>query len=146
MLSSATCCSRFSVLASRCPPPPRSGRCATRPDSAVRRFANGEPSRRDLAVALRAKAGVFRFRGGIGPPRRLSVYSDRTMTSANRRPIGLSEFVALMATLTALAALSIDMVLPALPAIGASLGVERANDNQLVVSLLFLGFGVGQLF
>ena len=58
----------------------------------------------------------------------------------------LPEFVALMATLTALAALTIDMVLPALPAIGASLGVERPNDNQLVVSLLFLGFGVGQLF
>jgi DHA1 family bicyclomycin/chloramphenicol resistance-like MFS transporter len=51
-----------------------------------------------------------------------------------------------MATLTALAALSIDMVLPALPAIGSSLGVERSNDNQLIVSLLFLGFGVGQLF
>jgi DHA1 family bicyclomycin/chloramphenicol resistance-like MFS transporter len=61
-------------------------------------------------------------------------------------PSGLPEFVALMATLTALAALSIDMVLPALPAIGASLGVARPNDNQLIVSLLFLGFGVGQLF
>jgi MFS transporter, DHA1 family, multidrug resistance protein len=62
-----------------------------------------------------------------------------------RSPIGLVEFVALMATLTALVALSIDMVLPALPAIGASLGVERANDNQLILSLLFLGFGLGQL-
>ena len=51
-----------------------------------------------------------------------------------------------MATLTALAAMSIDMVLPALPSIGASLGVERANDNQLVVSLLFLGFRLVQLF
>jgi DHA1 family bicyclomycin/chloramphenicol resistance-like MFS transporter len=60
--------------------------------------------------------------------------------------MSLGEFVGLMATLTALVALSIDMVLPALPAIGASLGVERANDNQLVVSLLFLGFGLGQLF
>ena len=59
---------------------------------------------------------------------------------------GNGEFVALMAMLTALVALSIDMVLPALPAIGASLGVARANDNQLVLSLLFLGFGVGQLF
>jgi len=57
-----------------------------------------------------------------------------------------AEFVALMAMLTALVALSIDMVLPSLPAIGASLGVARANDNQLVVSLLFLGFGVGQFF
>jgi DHA1 family bicyclomycin/chloramphenicol resistance-like MFS transporter len=64
-----------------------------------------------------------------------------------RKPtIGLGEFVALMATLTALVALSIDMVLPALPAIGASLGVERANDNQLILSILFLGFGIGQLF
>jgi DHA1 family bicyclomycin/chloramphenicol resistance-like MFS transporter len=60
--------------------------------------------------------------------------------------VGTAEFVALMAMLTALVALSIDMVLPALPAIGASLGVERANDNQLVISLLFLGFGVGQFF
>jgi DHA1 family bicyclomycin/chloramphenicol resistance-like MFS transporter len=67
------------------------------------------------------------------------------MTSS-RRQISLPEFVALMATLTALAALTIDMVLPALPAIGSSLGVLRSNDNQLIVSLLFLGFGVGQLF
>jgi DHA1 family bicyclomycin/chloramphenicol resistance-like MFS transporter len=58
--------------------------------------------------------------------------------------IGFREFIALMAMLTALVALSIDMILPALPAIGESLGVERANDNQLVVSLLFLGFGAGQ--
>jgi DHA1 family bicyclomycin/chloramphenicol resistance-like MFS transporter len=68
------------------------------------------------------------------------------MTSSDHPPTSLGEFVALMATLTALVSLSIDMVLPALPAIGATLGVERANDNQLIVSLLFLGFGVGQLF
>jgi DHA1 family bicyclomycin/chloramphenicol resistance-like MFS transporter len=59
---------------------------------------------------------------------------------------GFGEFIALMAMLTALVAVSIDMLLPALPAIGATLGVERANDNQLVISLLFLGFGLGQLF
>ena len=68
------------------------------------------------------------------------------VTTTKRASIGFGEFVALMATLTALAAMSIDTVLPALPAIGASLAVERANDNQLVVSLFFLGFGVGQLF
>jgi DHA1 family bicyclomycin/chloramphenicol resistance-like MFS transporter len=68
------------------------------------------------------------------------------MSASLRSAIGLTEFVGLMATLTALVALSIDMVLPALPAIGASLGVERANDNQLILSLLFLGFGLGQLF
>jgi MFS transporter, DHA1 family, multidrug resistance protein len=65
-----------------------------------------------------------------------------------RRPgaIPFGEFVALMATMTALIALSIDMMLPALPAIAATLGVRRANDSQLVVSLLFLGFGFGQFF
>ena len=68
------------------------------------------------------------------------------MASTERAAIGFGEFVALMATLTALAAMSIDMVLPALPAIGASLAIARPNDNQLVVSLFFLGFGVGQLF
>ena len=68
------------------------------------------------------------------------------MTSSDHPTTSLGEFVALMATLTALVSLSIDMVLPALPAIGSALGVERANDNQLVISLLFLGFGLGQLF
>jgi DHA1 family bicyclomycin/chloramphenicol resistance-like MFS transporter len=61
-------------------------------------------------------------------------------------PIGLGEFVALMATMTALVAASIDMILPALPAIGSTLGAGRANDNQLVISFLFFGFGLGQLF
>ena len=61
-------------------------------------------------------------------------------------PIGLGEFVSLMAALMALVALSIDMLLPALPAIGSTLEVERANDNQLVIGVLFLGFGIGQLF
>jgi DHA1 family bicyclomycin/chloramphenicol resistance-like MFS transporter len=70
---------------------------------------------------------------------------SRRMTSSNRPTTSLGEFVGLMATLTALVSLSIDMVLPALPAIGATLGVERANDNQLIVSLFFLGFGLGQL-
>jgi MFS transporter, DHA1 family, multidrug resistance protein len=68
------------------------------------------------------------------------------MASSRSPTIGLGEFVGLMAMLTALVALSIDMILPALPAIGATLGVERPNENQLVVSLLFLGFGLGQLF
>jgi len=54
------------------------------------------------------------------------------------------EFVALMAMLISLVALSIDAVLPALPAIGQELGVARANDNQLVISLLFLGLAFGQ--
>ncbi len=58
---------------------------------------------------------------------------------------GFGEFVALMAMMMSLVALAIDAALPALPQIGADLGVQRANDPQLVVSLLFLGFAVGQL-
>jgi DHA1 family bicyclomycin/chloramphenicol resistance-like MFS transporter len=49
-----------------------------------------------------------------------------------------------MSTLTALIALSIDMILPALPDIGSSLRIRHANDTQFIVSLLFLGFGFGQ--
>jgi len=68
----------------------------------------------------------------------------RRVNGAKSTALGPVEFVALMATLTALVALSIDMILPALPAVGATLGVRHDNDVQFVVSLLFLGFGFGQ--
>jgi len=55
------------------------------------------------------------------------------------------EFVALMASLMSIVALSIDALLPALPEIGASLGVTNPNDNQLMVTMIFLGLGFGQL-
>tara|TARA_B100000809_G_scaffold61009_1_gene57609 strand:- start:799 stop:2022 length:1224 start_codon:yes stop_codon:yes gene_type:complete len=60
--------------------------------------------------------------------------------------IGFAEFVGLMATLIALTALSIDAMLPALTNIGSDLGVTVANDNQLIISVLFLGLAIGQLF
>ncbi len=63
----------------------------------------------------------------------------------NRKPIRFGEFVALMAMMTSLVALSIDALLPALPEIGQALGVQRENDNQLIISLLFLGMAVGQM-
>jgi len=56
-----------------------------------------------------------------------------------------AEFIVLMAMMMSLVALSIDTMLPALPDIGRDLGVGRANDNQLIVSLLFLGMAVGQI-
>lgn len=51
----------------------------------------------------------------------------------------------MMALLISLVALSIDAMLPALPQIGADLGVGRPNDYQLVISVLFLGMACGQL-
>lgn len=55
------------------------------------------------------------------------------------------EFIALMASLMSLVALSIDALLPALPEIGAAVGVINANDNQLLITMIFLGLGFGQL-
>jgi DHA1 family bicyclomycin/chloramphenicol resistance-like MFS transporter len=45
-----------------------------------------------------------------------------------------------------LTALSIDAMLPALPHIGTDLKVPSENNRQLVVSMIFLGLAVGQLF
>ena len=56
--------------------------------------------------------------------------------------IGFREFVTLVAALMAMSALSVDMMLPALPAIGDSLHVAHANDRQWVISAYLLGFGV----
>lgn len=55
------------------------------------------------------------------------------------------EFVALMAALMSLVALSIDALLPALPDVGRTLGVINTSDNQLLITMIFLGLGVGQL-
>ena len=51
-----------------------------------------------------------------------------------------------MAMMIALTALAIDAMLPALTNIGADLGVIEPNDNQLIISILFLGLAIGQLF
>ncbi|MBF0381143.1 MAG: multidrug effflux MFS transporter [Magnetococcales bacterium] len=57
-----------------------------------------------------------------------------------------TEFVALMAMMTSLVAMSIDSMLPALEQMGNELGSVHPNDNQLIISALFFGFSVGQLF
>ena len=67
---------------------------------------------------------------------------SRTATRPALRP---GEFVSLVALLMSLVALSIDAMLPALPAIGRDLGVLRRNDTQFVITALFLGLGLGQI-
>lgn len=57
-----------------------------------------------------------------------------------------AEFVIIISLMMSLTALSIDAMLPALPHLGSDLGVQNANDRQLVVSVLFLGLAFGQLF
>lgn len=64
----------------------------------------------------------------------------------DRQPVlRFSEFITLMALMISLAALSIDAMIPALPQIGADLGVKRDNDVQLVISFVILGMAFGQL-
>jgi DHA1 family bicyclomycin/chloramphenicol resistance-like MFS transporter len=59
--------------------------------------------------------------------------------------IRFGEFIVLIALLMALTALSIDIMLPSLPEIGAVFGVANPNDRQLVVSSYLLGLAAGQL-
>ena len=63
---------------------------------------------------------------------------------ADRQPTQ-AEFVALIALMTSLVALSIDAMLPALPAIGADLGVAEANRTQQVITVFMVGLSIGQL-
>ena len=66
--------------------------------------------------------------------------------SVSKPALQLGEFVALLGLVTSLVALSIDAMLPALSAIGDDLGVVEANDNQWVLSSVFLGLAIGQIF
>ena len=56
------------------------------------------------------------------------------------------EFVALMASLMSIVALSIDALLPALDVIGSSIGITDTKDYQLLIIMIFMGLGIGQLF
>lgn len=67
-------------------------------------------------------------------------------TRAEQAGPSFAEFVIIISLMMSLTALSIDAMLPALSQIGSDLGVENANDRQLVVSVLFLGLAFGQLF
>ncbi|WP_339873682.1 multidrug effflux MFS transporter [uncultured Brevundimonas sp.] len=58
---------------------------------------------------------------------------------------GFPEFVSLIAMMMALNALAIDVMLPALPAIGTALGVVTENSRQWVITAYLLGFGVAQI-
>ena len=58
----------------------------------------------------------------------------------------MAELIAILASVMALNALAIDMMLPALGQIGEELGAARDNDRQLIIVVYVLGNGVAQLF
>ncbi|WP_248310330.1 multidrug effflux MFS transporter [Bosea sp. 117] len=59
--------------------------------------------------------------------------------------MGFRQFVGYIAALMATNAIAIDSMLPALPQIGAALGIEAGNHVQLVVTAYLLGFGAAQI-
>lgn len=72
--------------------------------------------------------------------------APKSATATPIRRLSLPEFVALTAMLMALNALAIDIMLPALPAMGAEFKVPNENDRQLIIVSYMLGFGISQLF
>lgn len=70
---------------------------------------------------------------------------SNTVNIQTKPTLSLAEFVPLMALMISLVALSIDAMLPALTLMGKDLGVGAVNDQQLIISALFLGLGVAQM-
>ncbi|OIQ18091.1 MAG: Bcr/CflA family drug resistance efflux transporter [Flavobacterium sp. MedPE-SWcel] len=55
------------------------------------------------------------------------------------------EFIALMASLMSTVALSIDALLPALGVMENALSITNPKNSQLLITMIFLGLGIGQL-
>lgn len=68
-----------------------------------------------------------------------------TTTSYAARDVSRPVFIALIASLMALNALAIDVMLPALPYMGEALGITSENERQFVISAYMVGFGIAQL-
>ena len=69
-----------------------------------------------------------------------------TTNSIAARDVSRPAFIALIASLMALNALAIDVMLPALPYMGEALGITNENERQFVISSYMIGFGFAQLF
>ncbi|KQS72904.1 MFS transporter [Rhizobium sp. Leaf371] len=61
-------------------------------------------------------------------------------------PLSKGQFIAIMAMLMSINAVSIDMMLPGLQQIGQSLGVADENSRQFVITSYLIGMGSAQLF
>ena len=69
-----------------------------------------------------------------------------SITTPQKKSASQTEFIIILSLMMALSALSIDAMLPALSSISSELGVTKPNDRQLIISLIFFGQAVGQLF
>lgn len=78
-------------------------------------------------------------------PGRQSTDSNREGEKIEKAGIGFLEFIVLVAALSSIVALSIDIMLPALPQIGDSFAITDDNDRQAVLVVFMLGFGCAQI-
>lgn len=72
----------------------------------------------------------------------MSNYRDKSIAADHVPGV---EFVVLLALTISLVALAIDSMLPALSNISADLGVSNPNDRQMIITILFAGFGIAQI-
>ena len=70
--------------------------------------------------------------------------TDAGWVSSTHRPMRFPEFVVIVAAIMALNPMAMDLMLPALPDVGATFGITDANHLQLVLSVFMTGFGLGQ--
>ena len=63
----------------------------------------------------------------------------------SKKKLAQLEFITLMASLMSIVALAIDAILPALDSIGKAIGTTQLSDNQLLITMIFLGLGIGPL-
>lgn len=66
-------------------------------------------------------------------------------TAKPKLSIGRGEFIAMIAAMMAINALAIDIMLPGMQEIGASLGEPDANKRQLIITAYLIGFSIMQL-
>ncbi len=63
----------------------------------------------------------------------------------NKKQRSQLEFITLMASLMAIVSLAMDALLPALGVIGEHIGISGVNNTQMLITMMFLGLGIGQL-
>ena len=66
--------------------------------------------------------------------------------SANNKKIYYIELIVVLALLTSLGALTIDLQLPALPLIIDFYGINESNKQQWVITAYMIGFALAQIF
>src|SRR3546814_876565 len=101
-----------------------------------------------LKIVSRARTFHWNFRPtqAIGPAMEQGTTTHNGKTPDTEFPLGFPECIMLIATMMALNALSIDPMLPALPAMGKALGIIGENERQWIISSYFLGLVIGSLF